>query len=60
VLLQGVSFAVVNHLEPTGESGAGAPAAAKPAPYALRIKAAEALQRFVGVVEQHKKGGAPA
>jgi hypothetical protein len=53
--LQGVSFAVFNHLEAGGgeEEGSGG-AAPKLAPYALRIKAADVLERFIAVVEQHK------
>ena len=54
VTVQGVSFAVVNHLEATGAEGGEGPTMA---PYALRIKPADALERFIAVVEEHKASG---
>jgi len=62
-VLQGVTFACLNHLEgaegvATAESdtqGKGPPSG-KFATYALRIKSGEVLDQFCSVLEEHKHG----
>ena len=71
VVLQGVTFACINHASLPEEAAAPAPgapaAAAAPAPaaeprlatFALRItQSPEALDQFVAAVNAHKAGGA--
>lgn len=62
-VVQGVTFACLNHLESGGEAGVEDDKAAgqgqgslKMATYALRIKPQEVLEQFVAAVEGHKGG----
>ena len=54
--VQGVTFACLNHLEGGGGEAAGE---AKLATYAVRIKAADVLERFCAAVEEHRRKGGP-